>query len=244
MRNIWFLGLLFWFGNQLWAQNDTLVQYDDSRVVPLEISQEDIQRYLEDDQFDYVIVKQDNNWWEDFKNWLYNLLLQLFEWLFGVEEAVGTMAAFLNILPYVLLGILLFLIIRFFVKSKTRSLIYSQRNPNIVTLSEEERIIKTEDIQKLIKNALADKNYRLAIRYYYLFILKLLSEKELIDWQLQKTNDDYMDELSNSVLKKPFGRATLLYDYIWYGEFYIDQDRYYKAEQVFVSLKNSITTDA
>jgi len=117
----------------------------------------------------------------------------------------------------------------------------NRKNPNVVSLSEDEHIIKNEDIQQLIKNALIDKNYRLAIRYYYLYILQLLSEKELIDWQQQKTNDDYIEELSKSNLKNDFGKATLLYDYVWYGEFDIDQERYQKAEVVFTSLKNAIT---
>ena len=38
---------------------------------------------------------------------------------------------------------------------------------------------------------------------------------ELIDWQQQKTNDDYMAELSDSSFKNDFGKATLLYDYVW-----------------------------
>ncbi|WP_431124537.1 DUF4129 domain-containing protein [Flagellimonas flava] len=225
------------------GQNDTLVKHDDANIVPLEISEEHLKPFLEDEAFNYEIIKTDNSGWDNFKDWMYNILLQIFEWLFGVEAAVGAVASFLQILPYILLGILLFLIIGFFVKANTRSLIYTQKNPNIVSLSEEERIIKTEDIQQLIRDALAQNNYRLAIRYYYLFILKLLTERELIEWQLQKTNDDYIAELSNSQLKTPFSRATLLYDYIWYGEFNIDQDRYTKAEQVFVTLKNAIATD-
>ncbi|WP_422350703.1 DUF4129 domain-containing protein [Flagellimonas sp.] len=225
------------------GQNDTLIKHDDANIVPLEISEGHLKPFLEDEAFNYEIVKTDSSWWDNFKDWMYNILLQIFEWLFGVEAAVGAVASFLQILPYILLGILLFLIIGFFVKANTRSLIYTQKNPNVVSLSEEERIIKTEDIQQLIRDALAQKNYRLAIRYYYLFILKLLTERELIEWQLQKTNDDYIAELSNSQLKTPFSRATLLYDYIWYGEFNIDQDRYTKAEQVFVTLKNAIATD-
>lgn len=244
MQKILLLGflLLFWING--FSQNDTIVQYDQTKITPLEIGQDDLNVYLEDDKFDYVVEKIENTWWDGITNWFYNLFRRFFEWIFGVDQAVGYLAAFLKVLPYILLAILLFLIIRFFIKANTRSPIYNQKNPNMVSLSEEERIIKTENIQQLIKNALEDNNYRLAIRYYYLFILKLLSERELIDWQLQKTNDDYIHELSASTLKKTFSRATLLYDYIWYGEFDIDHERYAKAEAVFVSLKKSIATDA
>lgn len=244
MQKVRFLVVLLLVWQRSMSQNDTLVRYDATDVVPIDITQEDLKPYQEDEAFNYEVVKADNTWWDAVKNWFYNLLIGFFEWLFGVEQAVGYLAAFLKILPYILLAILLFLIIRFFIKANTRSLIYTQNNPNLVSLSEEERIIKNEDIQKLIKDALAQNNFRLAIRYYYLYILKLLTERELIDWQLQKTNDDYINELIPKELKSPFSRATLLYDYIWYGEFNIDQERYAKAEQVFDSLKKTILAHA
>ncbi|MBS9463736.1 DUF4129 domain-containing protein [Flagellimonas sp. 389] len=237
------LGFVLLCWGSSFSQNDSIIKYDSSEITTFEISEEDLRTHQEDESFDYEVVKVEKTWWDDIKNWLYSVLRRFFEWLFGVDEAVGYLAYFLKALPYLLLAVLLFLIMRFFIKANTRSLIYSQQNPNLVNLSEEERIIKTQDIQKLIKEALAKNDYRLAIRYYYLFILKLLSERELIEWQLQKTNDDYINELSGSTLKNAFAKATLLYDYIWYGEFTIDQHNYSKAEAVFASLKKSIATD-
>lgn len=245
MLRIFFFGLLFLVFDSSFSQRDSIVKYDNTKISPVEISKEDLGKYLSDDKFDYAVAPvEENTWWDAVVNWFYNLFRSFFEWIFGAEEAVGYLAVFLKVLPYILLAILLFLIIRFFIKANTRSLVYHKQNPNLVTLSEEERIIKTEDIQQLIKDALAENNYRLAVRYYYLFILKLLSEKELIDWQLQKTNDDYISELSNNSLKNMFGRVTLLYDHVWYGEFHLDQERYTIAETVFLNLKNSIAKDA
>lgn len=240
MRNLLTILLVLLNWTILFAQNDSIVRYDSSEIQPLEISENDLQEFLKDDAFNYEVAEPKSTWWDAVMNWFYNIIRSFFEWIFGVENAGGYLAIFLKILPYLLLAIFLYLVIRFFIKANTRSLIYNEKNPNMVILSEEERIIKTEDIQQLIKEALAEKNYRLAVRYYYLFILKLLSEREMIAWQRQKTNDDYSNELSGSPLKQQFNRATLLYDYIWYGEFQIDQDRYSKVEEVFVSLKNSI----
>lgn len=240
MRNLLTILLVLLNWTILFAQNDSIVRYDSTEIQPLEISDDDLREFLNDDVFNYEVVEPKSTWWDAVTNWFYNIIRSFFEWIFGVENAGGYLAIFLKILPYLLLAIFLYLVIRFFIKANTRSLIYNEKNPNMVILSEEERIIKTEDIQQLIKEALAEKNYRLAVRYYYLFILKSLSERELIAWQRQKTNDDYSNELSGSPLKQQFNRATLLYDYIWYGEFQIDQDRYSKVEEVFVSLKNSI----
>lgn len=231
--------LLFWM--PLVSQNDsTAVKYDDAAIEAITISQDDLAEFYADDKFDYTIEKVENTWWDGFKNWFYNLFRRFFEWIFGVEEAAGYLAIFLRILPYLLLAVLLFLLVRFFIKTNTRALLYAKDNPNTVSLSDDERIIKTADIQQLIKEAIAHKNYRLAIRYYYLYLLKILTEKELIDWQLQKTNEDYINELAASGLRDSFARATFLYDYIWYGEFQLDEIRYQKAEVTFTSLQKSI----
>lgn len=236
-----FIFLLFTFGQ---AQSDsTKVRYDKRDLDPVEISNEDLAPYLNDESFNYELEKVDNSWWQGIKNWFYNILRSFFEWLFGVDAAPDYIAFFLKYLPYVLLGLLLFLLIRFLINANTKNILFSKENKNMVILSEEERLIKTEDIQALIQDAVKQKDYRLAIRYYYLFLLKLLTEKELIEWQLQKTNDDYISELSESNIQPLFKKVTVLYDYIWYGEFKIDEERYQHAKSSFDSLKNSIATN-
>ncbi len=234
------LGLLLFCATSIFAQQDSIVKYDTSTIEPLKVSEDDLSAYRNNEDFNYEMVEQESTWLDDIKNWFYTIFQQLFEWIFGVEKATSFLATFLQILPYLLLALFLYLVIRFFVNTHARSVILNKKNPNTVSLSEEERIIKTEDIEQLIKDALAQNDYRLAIRYYYLFVLKQLSERNLIDWQRQKTNDDYIQELSNPELKNIFGRATLLYDYIWYGEFAIDQERYALVEHVFITLKKSI----
>ncbi len=238
--------LFFFFIIHYWCmsqQDSTIIKYDDQPISVIEITEEQLEPYRGDDKFNYEIEKEENSWWEGVKNWFYNMLRRFFEWLFGVDAAPSYIAVFLRYIPYFLLGILLFLLIRFFIKANTKNILFSKSNENTVLLSEEERIIKTEDIQSLIRQALEEKNYRLAIRYYYLFLLKLLTERELIAWEMQKTNDDYINELSKSNLKPLFKKVTMLYDYIWYGEFQIDGDTYERAKNNFDQLKNSIATD-
>ena len=237
---ILFLTLVFYSNAQ---QDSNRIQYDSSLVSPVEITKNDLATYYADDKFDYEVEKVDYSWWEGVKNWFYNVLRSFFEFVFGEYNAPNYLSVFLEIVPYLLLALLLYLLIRFFINANTKNIIFSKENPNLVSLSEEERLIKTEDIQGLIKQAFDDKNYRLAIRYYYLFLLKLLTERELIDWQLQKTNDDYIIELAKSNLLPQFKKVTILYDYIWYGEFTIDEAAYQSAKSNFDKLKNAISTD-
>lgn len=223
--------------------DSTIVQYDKSILDIQQISEEDLQIYRDNPDFDYEIVKADLTWWNNFLIWLGNLLSRFFEWLFGVEKAAGYLAIFFNIIPYILITVLLFLLIKFFLNVNARTLIYSKKNQSIVALSEDEHIIKNEDIDQLIQSALKDRNYRLAIRYYYLLLLKSLGHKEYIIWELQKTNDDYINEIKDQDLKEHFGRITRLYDYIWYGGFDLDGASYQIAEATFLKLKKSLDTN-
>lgn len=227
--------------NTLLSQQDsTIVQHDNSLLDLKEISKEDLQTYKENPDFDYEIAKSDTIWWNDITTWLGNLTTRFFEWIFGVEKAAGFMSSFLRIIPYLLMAFLLFILIKFFLNVNATGLVHSKTNNAIVALSEEEHIIKNEDIDQLIQNALKENNHRLAIRYYYLLILRQLSDKKLIDWQLQKTNDDYINELQKEEIKNPFSHITLLYDYIWYGNFAIDEAKFRKAESKFISLKKHL----
>ncbi len=224
------------------AQKDsTAVIYDTSPLEIRQIDDEDLIKYQDDDAFDYEVTEAERTWWDDFTTWLSNIFRRIFEGIFGVEKAAGLLASFLRIVPYLLLGILIFLLIKFFLNVNARALLQAKREQSAVGLSEEEHLIKNEDLQQLVQKALADKNYRWAIRYYYLFLLKLMGEKELITWELQKTNDDYIQEIKNPEIQQPFSTITRLYDYIWYGDFPMDESKYYRAEKAFSSLQKMLT---
>jgi len=127
--------------------NESEVHYDDAPIVEKRITEEDLQSYSDDANFNYEVVKSERTAWDDFKDWLNNQLTRLFEWLFGGEKAVGYLATFLKIIPYILLGILVFILIKFFLNVNASSLRQAKKDEAFVSLSEEEHIIKNEDIQ-------------------------------------------------------------------------------------------------
>lgn len=223
------------------AQQDSLVvQYDSAPIELKKISEEDLSTYRDNPDYNYEVEVAENTWWNDVKAWFYNWYRRIMEWIFGVDAAVGPMAFFLKLIPYLLLFFLIFLLIRFFINANLRNMKNAEINKSAVGLSEEENIIKNENIDDLIQQALANNDYRLAVRYYYLQILKLLSEKEIIAWELQKTNSDYLYEISQIDLKTPFATVTRWYDYIWYGDFDIDETKYKKVAVTFDELKNRL----
>ena len=225
-------------------QDSLVVRYDDAPLDVKKISNNDLQSYRDNPDFNYEEQVKEPSILDEIWAWVQNQIRKFFEWIFGIDAAQGPLAFFLNLLPYLLLFLLLFLLIKFFINANIRNLKNAQINKNAVGLSEEENIIRNENIDDLIQQAVANKNYRLAVRYSYLQILKLLSDNDIIAWELQKTNSDYLEEITKEHLKTPFKASTRLYEYVWYGDFLIDEPKYQKAALAFNALRKNIIENA
>ncbi|MBV7267815.1 hypothetical protein [Winogradskyella luteola] len=137
---------------------------------------------------------------------------------------------------YGLLGIIvLYLLIKFLLQNPVSS-VFKTEDKAIEGFSYVEEHIEKVDFDKLIKKALKDNNYRLATRYMYLKSLKVLANKKTIEWHYDKTNSDYLNEIKDSKLKALFKRVSYIYDYVWYGEFPIDEVNFNKNKDDFNQL--------
>ncbi|MBX2828842.1 MAG: hypothetical protein KTR22_11815 [Flavobacteriaceae bacterium] len=96
------------------------------------------------------------------------------------------------------------------------------------------------DIRSLIKKAEQSGDFRLAIRYYYILVLKTLSIKNFIKLEDDKTNEEYFNEIRTQPFSQSFSYTSYLYNYIWYGEFPINELEYDKAKGDFDSLINKV----
>lgn len=96
------------------------------------------------------------------------------------------------------------------------------------------------DFEQLISKAENNNDYRLAIRYYYLLVLKSLSLKNIIEIEDDKTNAEYLNEIKNIDLNIAFSRILYVYNYTWYGEFAVNQQQYNIAKNNFQSLIKNI----
>lgn len=238
---------VFLLGSLAVAQKDSLmVHLDDSPVDVKRISQEDLSKYNEDSDFNYIETPEGDNaiaeFFQSVSSFFIDILRAILEAIFGVGHATGILNFILTAFPYLAFATLVFLFLKFFLKVKSKNIVYGQANPPTVKFSDDEHIIKNEDIQSLIQKAISQNNYRLAIRYHYLQSLKHLSEKQIIDWKQQKTNEDYIKEISQDQLKTEFTTITRIYDYVWYGEFPIDDLKFGTLSTVFEKLNLSLKT--
>ena len=212
------------------------IKPDNRSVKRIEIPEKHLNKYRNNKAFDYVIkAKKDNavikaiKW---IKQKIYNLFAKFFSWLFGEKKGMKLLKILIEALPYIAVLIFTYLIFRFLIgvdlirlgrkKQVTKS--------KVINLNDEE-IIKEADLDSLINEAVNEKDYRLAIRYYYLKTLKELMNHQLIEWHPDKTNRDYVNELKINKLKDIFKHLTFIYDYVWYGKFV-------PAEEDFVTIKN------
>lgn len=216
------------------------VVYDTQSLPDLVIDESLIESYQNDEEFDYAEAEEADNAWTRFKKWLNDLYNSFTRWLFGDNVATGFWGGFLQILPYILLGLFLGGLVWLFLRIDSNRLVFDPLKAPQTFMGDDEDIIQNQDIQSLIDAALINGNYRLAVRFYYLLCLQQLSGKELIDWQVQKTNHEYIFEIADPKIRQHFRRVTDLYDYIWYGSFTLDAPAFAKAQTAFNNLNNSL----
>ncbi|TYB77113.1 hypothetical protein [Bizionia myxarmorum] len=175
-------------------------------------------------------------------NLLQELLEKFFSWLgnlFGIDIDFIDYKT----LEYIVYGLLalgaLYLIIKFLLAAPMNA-VFKTEEKTMDAFSYIEENIQQVDFDNLIKSALDETNYRLATRYLYLKSLKSLTNKNIIDWHYDKTNSDYLNEISDDGIKQLFKRISYIYDYVWYGEFSIDETAFNKNQADFLTLNKRI----
>ncbi|MFY7811824.1 MAG: DUF4129 domain-containing protein, partial [Flavobacterium sp.] len=185
--------------------------------------------------FEYEPKIEVNSTWEQFKSWLKNLL----EKLFGLSKEADD---WVNTILEIGAVILILLVIYFITKAllnKEGQWIFGKSAKSVISDDNIEYHLHQTNFEQLINEKLNQKDFRLAIRYYYLYLLKKMSDQNIISWELNKTNSDYLYEIKNEVQKNKFEKLSYLFEYIWYGEFKIDEIQYLQAIQEF---KNALKT--
>jgi hypothetical protein len=92
----------------------------------------------------------------------------------------------------------------------------------------------------LIHEAELKNDFNLSIRYLYLQSLKKLADNELINFSPDKTNNLYVQELHGRSYQEAFALLTLNYEYVWYGRFTMDINRYRKLKGQFILFSKKI----
>ena len=149
------------------------------------------------------------------------------------NEGLATFAKFL------IIGTGLALLVWIFVKMADGKELFGHRDKRlkptatIINLEHIEENLQDAELDGPIRQAAESEDYALAVRLHYLAVLKKLSLKKHIHWKRDKTNGEYLRELSGSTLFGPVQDATLVFERVWYGKAVLEREDYFKLETKF-----------
>lgn len=160
----------------------------------------------------------------------------------GINFLGGFGSFMTNVFPFLLGAIVVFILVRALIKTDKDFWKFnkSTKKTKENLFYEDDEDINKNDYEALLKKAIQRKEYRLATRYYYLLVLKKLSKKELIQYDKDKTNTEYQFELTDKQMRSKFAYLAYIYDYVWYGEFLIDENKFNTIDKNYKSFIKSI----
>lgn len=192
-----------------------------------------IKRYNTND-FDYSEITE-----RDRFTWYQRMLQRFNDWL---NSLFGTSTSFNGdyFYPFVISIFILILgfIIYKLIISGRKAYKRNEEDEDLNSVEFFEKNLQKIDFSTYLEDAILKENYRLAIRFLHLGNLKLLSEKNIINWELRKTNLDFYNEIQDNDLKKIFHQTYWIYDYVWFGNFPINKTQFEMYQQDFLTLKN------
>lgn len=171
---------------------------------------------------------------------LWDRFKRLLRWLFSTlfEKATTTdLGRFLMYLLAIILGIV---VIMMLLKVNAFKVFYSGADAGKQNYQVFHENIHEMDFDTLIKEATEKKEYRLATRLVFLHALKILSDKQLIDFKPGKTNHDYVEELTTGEIKTGLNELSFYFDYAWYGNFAINETQFQKVKGTFGFWKEKV----
>ena len=207
---------------------------DSSSLQVRQFSKNEINTYKKDKAFRYVTddAPADNGLFER----LVYAVTRFLGHIFGAH--VGKTSVYTLLLYGLMIFGVVMLILQFF-KITPQSLL-SRSAPSISVVSEDGENIHDIDFDKLIRQSAAQGNYRLAVRFWYLSMLKVLSDAQLIKWQISKTNYDYYYEIKQP-LRTDFLALTTTFENSWYGNHNLSEEGYEQAASSFQAFSKTLT---
>ncbi|GAB3896286.1 hypothetical protein GCM10028803_13710 [Larkinella knui] len=233
-----FLLLVALSGISAWAQVPVSMKKDTARaqLAPDDRSPVRVRRPSPARLNDYR-NDRDYQYGQDFKP-ANNLWAKFWEWFWRKVGAFLNSSSYQNFWQYVFLAAAAGLVIWLLIKAEILGFIFSKGAKGVAlnyeTLTEN---IHEIDFEQQIDAAVAQRNYRLAVRLLYLQTLKHLSNHNLIDWKPNKTNRSYVYELAQSPLQPEFETLTTQFEYIWYGDFPITEERFKPLQESFLRFR-------
>jgi nitrogen fixation/metabolism regulation signal transduction histidine kinase len=142
------------------------------------------------------------------------------------------------ILWAVIIMVLLFIVYKLFV---SQGLFTKNKTDAVVKESGEisKEMTDPADYDAMIRQSYTKGDYRMAVRFLFLKTLRLLAERGYIQYETDKTNYRYVQEIKADK-KQSFASLVLDYEYVWYGHIDLVKDQYEQVEKKYQSFLNKV----
>ncbi|MDN5212686.1 DUF4129 domain-containing protein [Fulvivirgaceae bacterium BMA12] len=240
MRNISiYFFIIFLFHSELtlgWqhaepAPETKALQMDTARVKVRGFSNQKIQEFQGDSDFNYGgAPKLKSNLWQRIIQWILDKLGNVFQFQ-GVDDMWAKIVFYT-----IIAGIIIYAILKL-ANVDISKVFYKLSDQGNLDFNVSDEDIHQMDFEALIEEAINQKEYKKAIRLYYLYALKKLADRDLISWKPGKTNHEYQQELRFAEIRPSFGDLSYYFEYAWYGDFPINENMFAKAKVIFRDFK-------
>ena len=184
------------------------------------------------DDFDYSTTKPRESLFEKITRGIQKIIESIFGKMDPMKAGQIT-TTILKLIAILLAAVILYFLIRYLV-SKEGNFFFGKRNKKLdIRSGDLHENIHEINFQESILQYERQKDYRSAIRYHFLFLLKKLSDKKAIDWNPEKTNRDYLREIKDQHLKLNYEKLAFIFDNVWYGEYEIEEGNYQQFAEEF-----------
>ncbi|MBO6794271.1 MAG: DUF4129 domain-containing protein [Balneolaceae bacterium] len=209
------------------------IQVDTSSTVDIRLPGNDvIEAYANDSDFIYQgVAENPNSLSQRIFSFLINTLFRI------LNNPLGEFFVYLILIASVI-GLVLALINQL-MGGELVTLFSKDKNKGFSLGIEKEELIKT-DYEELLKQALQQNDYHAATRFVYLISLQKLAKRGLITWSLEKTNLDFIRELTGHPIKEDFVSLTNTYEYVEYGDFEINATQFNRYQSMYDRINSTL----
>ncbi len=193
---------------------------------------EKFQSKYKSEEFDYTTIKPRESLWEKMKK----RIAEIMRSIFGEVDPLKTSnyaEIILRFFAIIIIGLVIYFLLKFLL-GKDGNYFFGKKNKKLNVADQDlKENIHEINFPNSINEFERKKDYRSAIRYQFLFVLKKLSDKKLLEWNPEKTNKDYLAELKNKNQKSNFKELVYIFNNVWYGEFEVDEKSYSRFKEKF-----------
>lgn len=219
-----------------YASVDSLnrINTDNGEIVLRKFDLAKVNEFRNDPDHQYKAIKREGvTWWD--RVWF--AIMEFIARLFAM--ATGTVLG--RIIFYGLCAALIIFFIIRFLNVDIKESFYRTTKARVTNLSAEDENIHEISFEERINDAYRQKDFRECVRLTFLYALKKLADKQIINWKPGKTNDEYWRELNQHAARQSWQELRLYFDYAWYGHFDIDERTYSEIRNVFAEFNNKLS---